>query len=81
DNRALLELRAWVVKWGGSLLAFGKIVRYYDRVEPSSPVTLFMKCAEQMVGKSFADIVRVLTPDAVAMLVTISTPPDQNASS
>ncbi|MBL8963465.1 MAG: type VI secretion system protein TssA [Phycisphaeraceae bacterium] len=63
------------------LLAFGKIVRYYDRVEPSSPVTLFMKCAEQMVGKSFADIVRVLTPDAVAMLVTISTPPDQNASS
>ncbi|MCC6425514.1 MAG: type VI secretion system protein TssA [Phycisphaerales bacterium] len=59
------------------LLAFTKIVSYYDRVEPSSPVTLFIKCAEQMVGKSFADIVRVLTPDAVGMLITISTPPEQ----
>jgi type VI secretion system protein ImpA len=61
------------------MLAFGKIVSYYERVEPSSPVPLFLKCAEQMVGKSFADIVRVLTPDAVAMLVTISTPPDTSS--
>lgn len=61
------------------LLAFGKIVSYYDRVEPSSPVTLFVRCAEQMVGKSFAEIVRVLTPDAVSMLVTISSPPEQPA--
>lgn len=59
------------------LLAFGKIVSYYERVEPSSPVPLFVRCAEQMVGKSFADIVKVLTPDAVAMLVGISTPPEQ----
>lgn len=63
------------------MLAFGKIVRYYERVEPSSPVTLFIKCAEQMVGKSFADIVRVLTPDAVSMLVTISTPQEETADS
>lgn len=59
------------------LLAFGKIVSYYERVEPSSPVPLFVRCAEQMVGKSFSEIVRVLTPDAVTMLVTISSPPEQ----
>ncbi len=62
------------------LLAFGKIVSYYERVEPSSPVPLFVRCAEQMVGKSFAEIVKVLTPDAVSMLVTISTPPETQPS-
>ncbi len=62
------------------LLAFGKIVSYYERVEPSSPVPLFVKCAEQMVGKSFAEIVRVLTPDAVGMLVSISSPPAAEAA-
>ena len=47
---------------------FEKIYRYYERVEPSSPVPLLMKSCEKLVGKRFSDIVKVLTPDAVALL-------------
>ncbi|XVJ58001.1 MAG: type VI secretion system protein TssA [Tepidisphaera sp.] len=47
---------------------FEKIYRYYERVEPSSPVPLLMKSCEKLVGKRFTDIVKVLTPDAVALL-------------
>lgn len=51
-----------------------KIYRYYERAEPSSPIPLVMKCCERLVGKRFTDIVKVLTPDAVALLERISTP-------
>ena len=47
---------------------FEKIYRYYERVEPSSPVPLLMKSCEKLVGKRFSEIVKVLTPDAVALL-------------
>ncbi|MCC6229629.1 MAG: type VI secretion system protein TssA [Phycisphaerales bacterium] len=60
--------------------ALDKIVRYYELREPSSPVALVMQCAHQLVDKSFLDIVRVLTPDAIQVLERIKTPPDQGQS-
>ena len=51
-----------------------KIYRYYERAEPSSPIPLVMKCCERLVGKRFTDIVKVLTPEAVALLERVSTP-------
>lgn len=53
-------------------LALDKVIRYYETNEPSSPVPMIVRCAQQMVGKGFRDIVRVLTPDAVNTLDNIS---------
>ncbi len=61
-----------------ALLAMEKISRYYAAHEPSSPVALIIAAAQQMVGKSFLEISKVLTPDYVSMLVNISTPPDES---
>lgn len=47
---------------------FQKVYNYYERVEPSSPVPLIMKCCEKMVGRKFVDIWKLLTPEAVALL-------------
>jgi len=63
------------------LAALQKIIRYYEVAEPSSPVPLIAKCAEVLVGKSFMEIQKVLTPDAVGVLERISTPePPASAS-
>ena len=59
---------------------FDKIYRYYERSEPSSPVPLLMKCCGRMVGRRFTDIVKVLTPDAVALLERLATPDETDAS-
>jgi type VI secretion system protein ImpA len=56
---------------------FEKIYRYYERVEPSSPVPLIMKSCEKMVGKRFTEIVKVLTPDAVALLERLAATDEQ----
>ena len=63
-----------------AMMAFEKISRYYAANEPSSPVALLVACASQMVGKSFLEISKVLTPDVVSMLVNISTPPVEETS-
>jgi type VI secretion system protein ImpA len=63
------------------LMALQKIIRYYESAEPSSPVPLIAKCAEVMVGKSFMEIQKVLTPDAVGVLERISTPEQPAATS
>jgi len=63
-----------------ALMAFQKVSRYYAAHEPSSPVALIVAAAEQMIGKSFVEISRVLTPEVVNMLVTISTPPSDESN-
>lgn len=60
-----------------AVVALNKVLQYYDRWEPSSPVPLFLKGAQKMVGKKFEDISKVLTPSAVAELVRISTQEDK----
>lgn len=57
-----------------ALLALDKIVRYYDTHEPSSPVSLVVRCAQRLVSKKFEEITRILDPDAVRVLERISNP-------
>lgn len=51
--------------------AFDKIVEYYDRNEPSSPVPVVVKMAQQLLGKSFLDIASVMSPDAIETIERI----------
>jgi type VI secretion system protein ImpA len=40
--------------------------------EPSSPVPLLLKRAKRLVGLSFVDIIRNLSPDAMAQVQMVS---------
>ena len=42
-----------------------EVIRYLERVEPSHPAPLFLRRADRLLGMSFIDIIRDLTPDAV----------------
>ena len=52
--------------------ALDKICDYYNRREPSSPIPLLLKRARRLVGKSFADIIQDLSPDAMNQIKVIS---------
>lgn len=45
-----------------------KIVSYYTRTEPSSPVPILLDRAKALVGLSFKDIMKNLTPDGLRQL-------------
>jgi type VI secretion system protein ImpA len=45
--------------------ALDKVCEYYKRYEPSSPVPLFLNRAKRLASKSFLEILRDLTPDAL----------------
>ena len=51
--------------------ALDKICDYYKRYEPSSPVPLFLIRAKRLASKSFLEILRDLTPDAVNQALAI----------
>jgi type VI secretion system protein ImpA len=48
-----------------------KLCEYYRRYEPSSPVPLFLNRAKRLASKSFLDILRDLTPDALAQALSL----------
>lgn len=50
----------------------GKICEFYQREEPASPVPLLLRRAERLVGKSFIEIVRDLSPDALSQLKQVA---------
>jgi type VI secretion system protein ImpA len=50
------------------LMALDRICQYYDRYEPSSPLPLLLRRAKRLASKSFLEIVRDLTPDAVGQV-------------
>jgi type VI secretion system protein ImpA len=50
------------------LTALDRICQYYERNEPSSPVPLLLKRAKRLASKTFLEIVRDLTPDAVSQI-------------
>lgn len=62
------------------LLAFEKVIRYYETWEPSSPVPLLVLCARQMVKRKFMDISKILTAEAVGTLERISTSSEQSGT-
>lgn len=53
------------------LLALDKVCQYYERHEPSSPVPLLIRRAQRLVSKSFVDIVRDLSPEAMQRIELI----------
>ena len=52
--------------------ALDMIISYYERSEPSSPVPLLIKRAKRLVGKSFVDIIRDISPDAMSQVQMVS---------
>jgi len=52
--------------------ALDRICEYYEKNEPSSPVPLLLKRAQRLATKSFLDIVKDLSPDAIAQIEIIS---------
>ncbi|MGI9013145.1 MAG: type VI secretion system protein TssA [Phycisphaerales bacterium] len=45
--------------------ALDRICQYYDQAEPASPVPLLLRRAQRLAHKSFVEIVRDLTPNAL----------------
>lgn len=63
-----------------ALRAMDRIITYYEKAEPSSPVPIILRSAKLMANRNFLDIVSVLDPSAIDILRRISTPPDAPAS-
>jgi type VI secretion system protein ImpA len=61
--------------------ALDRICDYYKRYEPSSPVPLFLNRAKRLASKSFLEILRDLTPDAVNQALAIGGITDGAAAS
>jgi type VI secretion system protein ImpA len=60
--------------------ALDMIIRYYEQHEPSSPVPLLLKRAKRLVGRTFVDIIRDISPDAMTQIQMVSgeeEPPDE----
>ncbi|MBM4032199.1 MAG: type VI secretion system protein TssA [Planctomycetes bacterium] len=53
------------------IAALDKVCRYYELNEPSSPVPLLLRRAQRLVSKSFVEIIRDLTPEAVRAIETL----------
>jgi len=59
--------------------ALGKVIRYYESQEPSSPVPLIARAAQTLVGKDFMYISKALPPDVVAILNSLANPPAESS--
>lgn len=54
--------------------ALDKLLAYYERQEPSSPVPLLLERAKRLAPKSFLEIMEDLAPDSVSQLLVIRGP-------
>ncbi len=52
--------------------ALEMVIVYYEQSEPSSPVPLLIRRAKRLVGKSFVDIIRDISPDAINQVQMVS---------
>lgn len=52
--------------------ALDLICQYYERHEPSSPIPILLRRAQRLVSRSFLDIIRDMSPEALDKLSTIS---------
>lgn len=59
------EIQGEIANFSDARAALGAIAAYYERREPSNPALLLVRQAEQLVGKSFLDALRVLVPGYV----------------
>lgn len=53
------------------IAALDRIIDYYDRSEPSSPVPMILSRAKRLVGKKFSEAILDLAPDAIKDLERI----------
>lgn len=77
---AAASLSGEVTSAQDAIRAMEKVVAYYERCEPSSPVPLIVKGALLMVGRGFLDITSILDPSAIDILKRVSTPIDPPSS-
>jgi type VI secretion system protein ImpA len=54
-----------------------KILAYYEKCEPSSPVPMLLQRAKRLAPKSFFDIMQDLAPDSVSQLSVIRGPQEE----
>lgn len=54
-----------------------KILAYYDKFEPSSPVPMLLQRAKRLAPKSFFEIMEDLAPDSVSQLSVIRGPQEE----
>ena len=54
-----------------AMLLLDLCIRYYQRYEPASPLSMLIERARGLADKSFLDIVRELAPDGVAQVINI----------
>jgi len=59
------------------LRTLDKIVAYYTRHEPSSPIPLFIERCKRLVTMGFKDIVKELVPDAVHQVEVLTGQPTE----
>jgi type VI secretion system protein ImpA len=57
-----------------------KIVSYYERAEPSSPIPLLIKRSKRLVSASFLDIVRDIASDGLAQVENLRGKDESNSS-
>jgi type VI secretion system protein ImpA len=49
-----------------AVMMIGKVITYYERAEPSSPVPVLLKRIQKLIPMDYMEIMQELTPDAVA---------------
>ncbi len=54
--------------------ALDRLLAYYERCEPSSPVPLLLERARRLVPKTFMEVMQDLAPDGVSQLLVIRGP-------
>ncbi len=54
-----------VATFADAAAALSAVANYYARAEPSNPALLLVRQAEQLIGKSFLDVIRALVPGHV----------------
>lgn len=61
------------------VMAFDKVLRYYEKAEPASPVPLLIQRAKRMVSMSFIEIIRDMTPDSMSEISRITGVSDEQS--
>ncbi|RRS31690.1 MAG: hypothetical protein OI74_13390 [Gammaproteobacteria bacterium (ex Lamellibrachia satsuma)] len=60
--------------------ALDKIIDYYNRNEPSSPIPILMERAKKLISLDFVDIIRNMAPDAISQVDVFRGPDEEEGS-
>ena len=63
------------------LRVLDKIIEYYERAEPSSPIPLLIRRSKRLVSASFMDIVRDIASDGLTQVENLRGKEDESNSS